>query len=384
MSNNYTRTFRRLAIWPTLPPDLHYRKASSRLPFPLDQENCRIFSRARHALWQACQAVGLGDGDVILVPAYHHGSEVEALIQAGLQVRYYEVNPCLEPDAEALDGLLDEQVKALYLIHYLGFPQDAAYWRRWCDERNILLIEDAAQAFLASRDGQPVGSFGHVAIFCLYKTYGIPDGGAVICSPPPVPAAMRPPSGYWRMLKRHANWLASRWGGIGVLHLLVKPTVAWFKRIGERPHAEFELGNPATPPTLVTNNLVRKVIDATTAEQRRSNYRFLLEHLRDMVPPAFATLPEGASPFAFPLQVEHAREFLQKLHKRGVLGLLFWINPHPSLPVDDFPLSKQLREGVLAVPVHQELTTENLIMIVDAVKACGFKEDINKVASPVA
>ena len=65
----------------------------------------------------------------------------------------------------------------MYLIHYLGFPQDAPGWLRWCRERGLLLIEDAAQAWLASVGGRPLGSFGDMAIFSFYKAVGVPEGG---------------------------------------------------------------------------------------------------------------------------------------------------------------------------------------------------------------
>lgn len=370
MKKLHSLSTRRLAIWPTLPPDVHFRSKSGWRPFPLDQDNCRIYSRARHAIWNACHALGLGKNDVILVPAYHHGSEIEALLEAGLQIRYYEVNEALEPEREELQALLGSTVRALYLIHYLGFPQDAMYWRQWCDERNLLLIEDAAQAFLSMRDGTAAGSFGHMGVFCFYKTYGIPDGGAVISAPPPVPPKAVPQTGVWRMLKRHINWVAARRGEVGVIHLLIKPVFAWWKRINEKPHAEFDLGDPATPPSAMTSRLLPKLLDERTAERRRRNYDFLLKHLHDLVPAAFLSLPEGACPFAFPIEVSNPKLFLDSLHRRGVLGLLFWLNPHPSLPVDDFPRSRALRERVLALPVHQELRMADLIMIVRAVQQC--------------
>src|SRR5687768_11009173 len=177
---------RRLAIWPTLPLNVYFRNVSKWLPYPLGHEECRVFSRARHAIWSACRTLGLGNNDVVLVPAYHHGCEIEALLQAGVNIRYYELTDLLEPDPVNLQQLLTPDVKVLYLIHYLGFPQDALRWRQWCDERGLLLFEDAAQAFLAEIDNMPVGSFGHAGVFCLYKTYGIPDGGAVISFKPPV------------------------------------------------------------------------------------------------------------------------------------------------------------------------------------------------------
>ncbi|MHC2991999.1 hypothetical protein OB13_10515 [Pontibacter sp. HJ8] len=367
---------RSLLIWPTLPPNIYFRRASNWRPFPLNQDGCRIYSLARQAIWNACKTLDLGTEDVILVPAYHHGSEIEALIEAGIQIRYYDLNEALEPDPEELQNLLSPNVRALYIIHYLGFPQDAGFWRQWCDERNLLLIEDAAQAFLATRDGLPVGSFGHIGLFCLYKTYGIPDGGAVISTVPPPPPAGAAQTGMWRAFKRHVNWVAARRGEIGLVHLMLKPLVTWWNRSWHRLRGqytiEFELGDPSTPPATISMHLLPKLLDESTADRRRENYRFLLKHLGDMVPGPFASLPEGACPFAFPIEVSHAREFLLRLRSRGVVGLLFWLNPHPSLPVADFPRSRELREGVVALPVHQELTQNDLKQIVSAVhEACG-------------
>lgn len=361
-----------LLIWPPLPLGVYFNKKSDWLPFPLNQEGCRIYSLARHAIWNACQSLQLGSGDVILVPAYHHGSEIEALLEAGMKIRYYEVNEALEPNPGDLQALLTPDVRALYIIHYLGFAQDAGFWRQWCDSNNLLLIEDAAQAFLATHQGQPVGSFGHMGVFCLYKTYGIPDGGAVISTMPPAPPDAVAETGGWRAFKRHINWIAARRGEVGRIHLFFKPIVIWLNRSWHRMRGqltiEFDMGNPASPPSVMTNFLLPKILDETTAERRRQNYKFLLKHISDMVPAPFASVPDGASPFAFPVEVHEPRSFLLQLRKRGVVGLLFWLNPHPSLPVEDFPRSKRLREGLVALPVHQELSRADLQQIVDAVK----------------
>lgn len=357
------------AIFPTLPLNVYFRSASKWKPFPLDQGNCRIYSLARHAIWNALRSHGFGADDVILVPAYHHGSEIEAIIQAGLNLRYYELTDMLEPDAAILQSLFDSRVRALYLIHYLGFPQNAAYWRQWCDERGIMLIEDAAQAFLATRDNRPVGSFGHMAFFCLYKMFGIPDGSVVVSDHPPAGPLLKAQSGYWRVFKRHVNFIAARNRGLGFFHLSLKPLVIkgirkWNVAMG---NSEFALGDPNSPPTLMTKRLLPKVLDKEAAARRRENYNFLLRHLGNWVPGPFATLPEGACPFAFPMKLSNPRPFLKEIRSKGVLGILFWLNPHPSLPVNDFPKSMAYREKVLALPVHQDLTRSNLQQIVDVV-----------------
>ena len=361
-----------MAIWPTLPLNVHFRQASKWNPFPLDQAGCRIYSLARHAIWNTCRSAGLGPDDVVLVPAYHHGSEVEALLQAGLKIRYYKITEALEPNADNLETLLGPKVRALYLIHYLGFPQNAAYWRQWCDERKLLLIEDAAQAFLSTQNGRPVGSYGHMAFFCLYKTYGIPDGGAVISKHVPPLPGLRARTGFWEVFKRHVNFIATRHSSIGFIHRMFKPLVTrgmrkWHVLRGQLSK-EFELGDPATPPSRMTLRLLPKILDEKTVEKRRENYKFLLSHLGHLVPRPFDSLPDGACPFAFPIEVPDSREFQKKIHRKGVHGLLFWQNPHPSLPVHDFPRSRNLRENMLALPVHQELSLSNLRQIVSVVK----------------
>jgi dTDP-4-amino-4,6-dideoxygalactose transaminase len=360
--------FRRLAIWPTLPPAVHFRKSTENLPFPLDQANCRVFSLARHAIWSTLKAINLKPDAVVLVPAYHHGSEIEALLQAGLKIRYYEVDEKLEPDQNMLETLVNPDVRAFYLIHYLGFPQNAARWRAWCDEKGLLLIEDAAQAFLATVEGKPVGSFGQIGIFCLYKTYGVPDGGAVVSEWPVQLPATGAPSGSWRMLKRHLNWIAARFAAVGFVHLILSPLFYWLKKQNHARAHEFMLGVPSTPTAAMTTRLLPKIVDEETPFQRRENYRFLLRYLGQLVPAPFQTLPDGACPFAFPVEIEDARLFIRLLRKYGVIGLLFWANPHPSLPVEDFPRSRALRERIMALPVHQELTKAQLQQIMIAVK----------------
>ncbi len=143
----------RLNVWPPLPFELYTRRPSKRLPFPLEEPDCRIFSLARHGLFMGIKALGLEPGDEVLVPAYHHGSEIEALVRAGIVCRFYDVGQRLEPDEKELEALLDTPVRALFLIHYLGLPQNAARWRAWCDEHGLLLIEDAAQAWMSSSGG---------------------------------------------------------------------------------------------------------------------------------------------------------------------------------------------------------------------------------------
>jgi len=352
----------RLSVWPPLPFDVYTRKPSKRLPFPLEESGCRVFSLARRGLFAGIRALGLEPGDEVLVPAYHHGAEVEALVRAGVVCRFYNAGRRLEPNEAELEGLLGTRVRALYLIHYLGLPQDAARWRAWCDERNLLLVEDAAQAWLTSCDGVPVGSHGDLSIFCLYKTFGLPDGAAVISNPPPEPPRAGRRLEVARVTTRHGLYLAQRWGWLAGLHRRLARTDE------QTPDLDFALGDPGCPPSAATRSLLARVPYATARAARAANYAFLLKRLENHVPEPFARLPEGSSPFAFPIRSDRKGELLERLSRHGIAATDFWTFPHPCLPVGDFPQAAALRESVVALPVHQELGERELERIVSAVR----------------
>jgi perosamine synthetase len=350
----------RISVWPPLPPEVYGRTSLDELPFPLKDPDCRLFSRARHGLWHGVRALGLSPGDEVLMPAYHHGSEVEALFRAGLDCRFYEGGDSLEPDADELESLLSERVRALYLIHYLGFPQDARRWRDWCDERGLLLLEDAAQAWLATDDGLPLGSVGDLSIFCLYKTVGVPDGAALLCRAPPATTEGSPTLQSGPLFRRHAAWLAGKSSLLARVSRLRK-TDAY------DVNDDFGLGDADAPPSSALDFLLRRLVDPGTAGRRRANYELLLQELGDDVPAPFDRLPSGASPFAFPLTTERKADVLERLSRKGIAALDFWSIPHPAVPTERFPRATELRERVVALPVHQELALSDVRRIPRAI-----------------
>jgi dTDP-4-amino-4,6-dideoxygalactose transaminase len=357
-------TVSRIDVWPPLPLGIYARKPSGKLPFPLEEPRCRIFSLARQGLFVGIQALGLGPGDEILVPAYHHGSEIEALLRAGIVCRFYEVGKRLEPDEEDLEALLGARVRGLYLTHYLGFPQDAPRWRTWCDEHGLQLIEDAAQAWLSMRDGTPVGSHGDLSIFCLYKTFGLPDGAAVISKSPPEPPRSKQHAGINALARQHGLYLTQQWAWVAGL----RRRLGRLTRAGEYdPERDFVLGDPGGAPHAMTSFFLARTTRSQAQATRAANYAFLLERLGRFVPEPFAHLPVGASPFAFPIRWDHKEELLQGLARRGIVALNFWAIPHPHLRVVDFPRAAALRKSIVGLPVHQELGPRELERVVDAV-----------------
>lgn len=346
---NALRTWPPPAVRATLSP------RARRLPFPLAEPGVRLYAQARQALRRCLPALGLRPGDEVLVPEYHHGSEVEALRSAGLVVRPYAVHADLRPVGRSVTALVGPRTRALHLVHHLGFPQDAARWRRWCDELGLLLLEDAAQAWLAERDGLPVGVHGDLAVFCLYKSVGLPDGAAVTARVPlPGP---------------------ERAGVVGARYLAAPVVRAALARVGRLPGPQDydqarDLAVPRVTraPALASRWLVGRCRLQDVAAARRRAYTRLLEDLGSLVVPAFAELPAGASPFAFPLAVDDKADALSRLQAAGIDGLDLWSRAHPALPERPGSYAAWLRAHVVCLPVHQDLGDGDLETLVRAAR----------------
>lgn len=357
-------TPRRLSVWPPLPLDAYARAPSAPLPFPLEDKRCRLFALGRHALWHGLEQVGLGPSDEVLVPAYHHGSEVEVMSRRGLGIKFYEASESLEPSEDELERLLTPSVRALHLIHYLGFPQDAWRWRRWCDEHRLLLIEDAAQAWLASSNARPLGSFGDLAIFCLYKSVGLPEGALLVSRAPPRAPEVDQRYGASELFRRHGAWLAQRSEAIAAMAAPLARSTGQYD-----PMRDFALGRPNDGPYSCIPALIPRLANESVAAARRAHYSILLEELGDLVPPPFDDLPRGASPFAFPLEAPDKVGLLERLSRHGINALDVWSVPHPALPVEDFPAAARRRNSVVALPVHQELDGQDLERMIGTARA---------------
>lgn len=357
----------RLSLWPPLPVMTIATRGERSLPFPFDSPGCRLYHRARQGLWLGVRALGLRPGDEILAPAYHQGSGIEGLLRAGLVVRFYETDDDLTPDPERLEALLTSGTRALYVIHYWGFPQDAVRWRAWCDERGLLLVEDAAQALFATTGSHLVGSLGDLAVYCVYKTFGVPDGAAAVCrSPLPEPTS-RAAVGLEEFGRRLGSALAQRSGWFAGVHRRLAGDVESDRGFGEFLPGELDLGDPLRPPSRLTAVLLRRIVDPTAAETRRRNYGRLLERLGELAPDPFQSVAEGAAPFAFPVETDDPRRLARTLEAEAIDTGRLWPTWHPSLPVADFPVARRFRERVLAVPVHQGLSAAALDRIADAV-----------------
>jgi dTDP-4-amino-4,6-dideoxygalactose transaminase len=345
---------RRVRTWPATAWSDLLSGPRTPLPFPLDRAEVQLYARARQALLRGLPALGLQGGDEVLVPTYHHGSEISAVLAAGLRCVGYELDAELQPDEEGLVRLLTRRTRALHLIHYLGFPQDVPRWRAFCDRHGLLLVEDGAQAWLSTLAGVPVGSCADLAVFCLYKTTGLPDGAAAWS-----PRGLPPPE----QVGANGTGALLRWAAGHAMRSLAGPAPARAYDAAK----DMAVPDAAAGASTAAVHMVRRTRLELVKAARRASYRMLLEQLHDLVPPPFATLPSGGVPFAFPVAVHDKSAVLSDLRRAGIDALDLWREAHPQVPSGPGTTATRLRRQVIGLPVHAGVRPHDLQHISDVV-----------------
>ena len=376
---------------PTLWPGMLLARREQRAQWPFASPTVRYVYFARNAVWLAVKVLGL-DGGEVLVPAYHHGVEVEALVDAGAAVRFYRVGPRCDVDLQDVARKIGPRTRAIYLIHYAGFPGPAAELRALADRHGLPLLEDCALSLLSSDGGRPLGTTGDVAFFCLYKTLPVPHGGAMVINGPrsySVPGLPPPP--LTSTLGHAASSLLAnlelRGGRAGALlragaRKLGRgaAAAARIERVGTGTQ-HFNRGHVDLGMSALTRRIALAQDHAAIVEARRRNYFFLLGRLREVAPPLFNQLPPGVCPLFYPLLVTEKAEVMARLRARGVETIDFWRYFHPACDAPSFPEVAELRRTVLEIPIHQDLTTERMAVVAEEVRAAVVRRPRLRTAS---
>ncbi|HEX8909449.1 MAG TPA: DegT/DnrJ/EryC1/StrS family aminotransferase [Anaeromyxobacteraceae bacterium] len=367
-----------LTALPTLSPRLLApRLRAAPAPFPLGGVEARRYYFARNAVWQAARMLGLA-GHEVLVPAYHHGVEVEALEAAGAAPRFVRVDAEMRLDLAHLEGSIGPRTRALYVIHYLGFPQPLDEVMALARRRGLPVIEDCALALL-SRDGAvPLGSRGDAGVFCLYKSLPVPNGGVLALNrelDAPAPARAAPlASTLSHATGSFLAHLALRHGpaGASVREGLRRAQRAVRSATGLRPLATGTMHfDPAAADVgmswlsrLILENLDYEAI----VEARRRNWSLLFARLRELAPPVQHELPPGVCPLFYPLLVDDKPRTAAQLAARGIETIEFWNVGHPACDLGGFPEVAALRRRVLELPLHQDLGPDDMAYLASAVE----------------
>ena len=154
-------------------------------PWVLRHPDVRYHYLGRNASYALVKGLGLS-GAEMLFPAFFGPPVLQAPIEAGANIRFYPVRSGMRVTIDDIRAALTPQTRAIYLIHFNGFPGPIREVMELAHERDLVVIEDTAHAMLTTIDGQPAGSFGDGAVFSFYKWVPVPNGAALVTQRAPV------------------------------------------------------------------------------------------------------------------------------------------------------------------------------------------------------
>lgn len=124
------------------------------------------FGAGRMALYAILEALGIAEGDEVIIPAFTCVVVPNAIMYRGARPVYVDIEPkSFNIDVEKIEAAITPRTKALYAQHTFGVPCDLTALREIGKRHHLPIIEDAAHALGAVYQGKPVGSCTEIAFF---------------------------------------------------------------------------------------------------------------------------------------------------------------------------------------------------------------------------
>jgi perosamine synthetase len=304
---------------------------------------------------------GAHERPAIAMPSYIPAKLYRAALAAGYSVRFYEVRDGCRFDLEDVEQRIDAQTVAVFYVHYFGFTDGIEGMRGLARRRALALVEDCALSVGATYGGKELGTFGDVALFSMRKMFLYPEGGALVVGDRfrdfrphyerRVSSCYSVPR-YLLQRAKHAYLRVTR--GADPLRLV---------RTGPAGYMDGKAQQTLSVKMLstFTGYRLRHVDVDRVVERRRDNYRYVLDRFpaSPALDPIHPSLPEGCTPYSFPLLVRRGdRDALRSaLVRDGILAGAGW----PESTFDPaLAGTRLLAESLLELPIHQAVTREQL------------------------
>ena len=136
-----------------------------------------------HALEMAALMCDFQPGDEVILPSYTFSSSANCFIPAGATLVFVDVDPkTMNIDPDCIEKAITDKTKAICVMHYAGVACDMDRIMDIAHRHNLIVVEDAAQAVMATYKGKALGTFGTFGCFSFHETknYSMGEGGALL------------------------------------------------------------------------------------------------------------------------------------------------------------------------------------------------------------
>jgi dTDP-4-amino-4,6-dideoxygalactose transaminase len=312
-------------------------------------KHCIGVGNGLDALHLILHAYGINTGDEVIVPANTYIATWLAISHTGATPVPVEPNEqTYNIDATKIEAAITKQTKAIMPVHLYGQPANMEPIFEIAKHYNLKVIEDAAQAHGATYKGKRTGNLGDAAGFSFYpgKNLGaLGDGGAVVTNDDKLADKVRVLRNYGSRIKYHNE--------IPGFNSRLDPLQAAFLRVK------------------------LKYLDVWNTRRQNIAYQYLrnLANIPNMILPF---VPEWAIPTWHLFVIRHPkRDKLQNYLQQNSIGTMihYPIPPHLSEAYanngwkkGDFPISENIAQTVLSLPIGPHLTPKMLTTVDNTVK----------------
>ncbi|MDX8126527.1 DegT/DnrJ/EryC1/StrS family aminotransferase [Methylomonas sp. OY6] len=140
-------------------------------------------SNGTAALDAAIEALGIGPGDEVIMPAFTIISCIGQIVRAGAIPVLVDSEPLTwNMDIKQIEGKITSRSKAILVVHIYGLPVDMNPVLEIARHYQLKVIEDAAEMHGQAYRGRPCGSFGDISTFSFYPNKHITtgEGGMIV------------------------------------------------------------------------------------------------------------------------------------------------------------------------------------------------------------
>jgi dTDP-4-amino-4,6-dideoxygalactose transaminase len=318
-------------------------------------------SSGTDALWLALAAAKIGPGDAVITTPFSFFASVSSILRAEAQPLLADIDPLtFNLSAESVERVIKTHsgsaLKAILPVHLYGQCADWDAFRELAQRYNLLLIEDAAQAFGAAWRGTPAGSLGDLAAFSFYPTKNLSafgDAGLLTTASAELDERAR-------MLRAH-----------GMRQRYYHDEVGWNTRLDSIQAAVLEVKLRYLPAwNEKRRQIARQYDDLLTAAALTATTT-----KEGIVLPV--TDPRATPVFhQYVIRAPRRDALRQHLADRQIGSEIYYPVPlhlQSSLTSlgynkGDFPISEQATEEVLALPIYPELRDDEQLTVVEAIR----------------
>lgn len=307
------------------------------------------------ALEALLEAMGVGPGDEVVVPAFTFAATANAVVHRGARPVFADIDPVTyNVDPQAVEDALKTHrgVMGIVVVHLYGLPAAMDALISLSERYGVWLVEDAAQAHGAAFRGRRVGGFGRAGVFSFYPTKNMTtgEGGMVVTSDPQLARRVR-------LLVHQGQLEPYRYEVLGHNYRMTDLSAAlgW----GQLQHLEER--NAA----------------------RRRNAGQLTQSLQGLPGIQLPVEPEGYWHVyhQYTVRTKHRDGLAQHLRRRGVETRVYYPEPLPhtepyrrlGYPQGRWPRAEAASREVLSLPVHPGLKEAQLERLAEAVREFALR-----------